>query len=212
MTSKLALYNGALRHCGERRLASLTENREPRRYLDEAWGDDFIKGLLEEASWKFALRSTELVPDPSVTPQSGYTNAFEKPTDMVRIAMLCADDRYQTPLLEYDQELGWLFADRDPIYLKYVSIDEDYGLDLSSWTKAFVDFAEVDLALRIVKRLTQDKEEWERLFKLRKRLKIDAASLDAMADPTKFFPPGSWVSARRGGGGGDRGNRGSLIG
>jgi len=212
MTSKLALYNGALRHCGERRLASLSENREPRRYLDEAWANDYIKGLLESGLWKFALRSTKLDPDPGVTIEFGYRNAFAKPEDMVRIAAVSADEYFNTPLLNYSEEGDWLYADVDPMYLSYVSSDEDYGEDLTRWTKAFTDFAEADLAVQVIKRLTQDKEEWDRMFKLRRKLLTDARSLDAMADPTKFLPQGSWVSARRGGRDNDGGNRGSLIG
>jgi hypothetical protein len=42
--SKLKLYNDALGILGERRLASLTENREPRRVLDEVW--DAGKGVV----------------------------------------------------------------------------------------------------------------------------------------------------------------------
>ena len=33
-SDRLDVYNGALRRLGSRRLASLTENREPRRVLD----------------------------------------------------------------------------------------------------------------------------------------------------------------------------------
>lgn len=216
MTSKLALYNGALRHCGERRLASLTENREPRRYLDEAWNDDFIKKLLEAGYWKFALRTTKLEIDPAVVVEFGYRNGFAKPTDMVQIAQISADEYFNTPLLGYTEEQDWLFSDVDIIYLQYVSIDDNYGSDLTKWTGAFSDFAEADLAVRIIRRLTQKDgdEAWNKMFKLRRRLLTTAKSLDAMAGPTKFMPEGSWVSARRGGGGGrgDGGNRGSLIG
>jgi hypothetical protein len=35
--SQLFIYNEALGHLGERRLANLSENREPRRVLDSYW-------------------------------------------------------------------------------------------------------------------------------------------------------------------------------
>lgn len=214
MTSKLALYNGALRLCGERRLASLTENREPRRYLDEAWADDFIIGVLEKGMWKFALRSTKLDPDSNVTVEFGHTNAFAKPDDMVRIAAISSDEFFNTPLLAYNEERSWLFASSEPLYLRYVSSHADYGADISRWTKAFSDFAESELALAIIKRLTQDKSEWEKMHKLNRSLLTSARSLDAMADPTKFLPRGDWVSSRIGGNlvRRDGGNRGGLIG
>jgi len=214
MTAKLALYNGALRLCGERRLASLTENREPRRYLDEVWADDFVKGILEKGTWKFALRSTKLDPDSNVTVEFGHTHAFAKPDDMVRIAAVSSDEFFNTPLLAYNEEQSWLFSSTNPLYLRYVSSDTNYGADMSRWTKAFSDFAEADLALAIIKRLTQDKSEWDRLAKLHRSILTIARSLDAMADPTKFLPRGDWVSSRIGGNlvRRDGGNRGGLIG
>ena len=38
-SDRLDVYNGALRRLGSRRLASLTENREPRRVLDDIWNN-----------------------------------------------------------------------------------------------------------------------------------------------------------------------------
>ena len=37
MITRLQLYNSALLLLGERNLASLSENREPRRLLDHVW-------------------------------------------------------------------------------------------------------------------------------------------------------------------------------
>ena len=45
MASKLSIYNGALRAIGERRLASLTEDRASRRELDDAY-DDVVANCL----------------------------------------------------------------------------------------------------------------------------------------------------------------------
>jgi len=39
-TSRLKLYNDALTACGESHLASLTEDREPRRLLDHVWDEN----------------------------------------------------------------------------------------------------------------------------------------------------------------------------
>ena len=38
-TSKLTLFNDALRLCRERKLVALTDNREARHLLDAAWAD-----------------------------------------------------------------------------------------------------------------------------------------------------------------------------
>ena len=80
MTTQLDLYNGALLQVGERFLASLTEQREPRRLLDQVWAANGVKTCLEEGQWPFAMRTVQVDYDPSITPTFGYARVFQKPT------------------------------------------------------------------------------------------------------------------------------------
>lgn len=212
MPSKLTVFNGALREIGERKLSSLTENREPRRVLDSVWDNDFIRQCLSEGLWNFAMRTVELTYSPSVSPDFGYSRAFDKPEDWVRTASMSADERFATPLLQYNDEAGYWFADLDTIYVRYVSDDDEYGSDLSLWSPKFTLFVETELAARAAKRITGSDSDAARIEKLARDRLRQARSVDAMNEPTKFAPKGSWVSARGGRGGGDRGNRGSLVG
>jgi hypothetical protein len=60
--SRLSIYNGALRECQERKLASLSEDREPRRVLDDVWndGDGLLRFVLRQKQWRFARRTVEI--------------------------------------------------------------------------------------------------------------------------------------------------------
>ena len=82
-TTKLLIYNDALMICGERKLASLTEDREPRHLLDHVWDNNGVDACLEQAQWHFAMKTVRLDYDPSVTPEFGYNRAFEKPSDWI---------------------------------------------------------------------------------------------------------------------------------
>lgn len=211
--TKLGLFNGALRLCHERKLASLSENREPRRLLDDAWADGSTSGsvrrCLERGQWTFAMRTIMLDASPSVEPSFGYRNAFDQPTDMVNVAAVCSDEFFQCPLLAYADERAFWYADIDVIYVRYVSCDSDYGADLSLWPQSFADMVEADLAQEIVGNLTgADAENVERAFRKAERR---ALSSDAMKKPTAFMPRGSWASAR-GGRISDRGSLNRLIG
>lgn len=212
MPSKLTVYNGALRECGERKLSSLTENREPRRVLDSVWDNDFIRQCLSEALWNHAMRTVELTYSPSVSPDFGYRRAFDKPTDWIRTASMSGDERFATPLLEYNDEAGYWFADLDTLYVRYVSDDDEYGADLSLWPAKFTQYVETELAARSAKRITGSDSEAAAIRKRADDALKKARSNDAMDEPTKFAPQGSWVSARGGRSRRDRGNRGSLIG
>lgn len=194
--SRLTLYNNALLLAGERALSSLTENREPRRLLDQVWDTGGVEKCLEQGQWKFAMRTSMRDYDPSVTPTFGYARAFDKPTDWVVTSAVCSDAYFRAPLLHYSDEAGYWYADLDTIYVRYVSSDSEYGLNLGRWPGSFEDFVASFFALRIVAKLSSSDTEIKKLMALHRDLKKIALSRDAMADPTKILPPGSWNKAR----------------
>lgn len=212
MTTQLTLYNGALLILGERSLASLAESRESRRLLDTVWARPAVKDVLEMGLWNFATRSVEVEYSPSVSPSFGYSHVFDRPTDIVRTVALCSDEEFRIPITQYMTEGPYWFANTTPIYVRYVSDDASYGNDLAAWPGNFTRLVEAYLADSIVIRLTNDKSEWQRVRAVMQKALQDAKNTDAMEQPTMFPPPGLWVRSRRGNGGSDRGNRGSLIG
>jgi hypothetical protein len=214
MPDKLSLYNGALLECGERALASLSENGETRRLLDRAWDAGALDFVLSAGQWRFAARTVELVASPDVTPPFGYAKAYEKPVDMLRTISMCSDEFLTSPLLSYSVEQNYVFSDAEPIYWQYVSNDAAYGGDMSLWPTDFIEYVHAYLASKIIKKLNQSESDRKTIYALLDRRLRDAKSSDAMESPTKFLPMGSWVRARLGGGRShlDRGRRNKLIG
>jgi len=98
MSDKLTIYNGALRLCKTRKVASLTENNERIRLIDAAWADA-INYCLETGQWSFATRTGQIDYTPSLEPDFGYTYAFTQPTDMIRPTAICEDEYFGVPLL-----------------------------------------------------------------------------------------------------------------
>ena len=220
-TSRLQLYNDALLLCGERSISSLTVNEESRRLLDQVWNNGGVDGCLEQGQWQFAMRTQQIYSNPSEDPPFGYRLAFDKPSDWISTSAVCTDEFFTQPLLQYADELELWYADIDPIYVKFVSDDVNYGGDPSLWPQSFADYVDCYFASRIVAKLTGGSPERMRFIfgppgkldggELGRRLKV-AKSRAAMTQSTQFPPEGSWNRARRGTGGGERGNRGSLIG
>jgi hypothetical protein len=212
-TTRLQIYNQALRICGERRLASLTEDRKPRHLLDQVWAEGGVDKCLEQGQWNFAMRAVQIDSDPAVSPNFGLAYGFTKPSDWIRTAGFCSDERFETPFLGYKDEAGYWYADITPIYVRYVSNDSGFGGDLSMWPGTFTDFVAAYFAKEIVFDMTSDKERIVLVEKELKKSKLDALNKDAMNDPTTFPSKSSWVNARgRQGWRRDGGNRGSLIG
>jgi hypothetical protein len=210
--TQLGLYNEALRLIGERRLASISENREPRRVLDDIWNDGAIDYCLEQGQWNFAMRAIEITESATV-PAFGYQYAFDKPNDFIRTAGMAEDERFARPLIETNEEVGFWFANITPIYIRFVSNAATYGGDLQRWPSTFSKFVAAYLASEACFTLTQSTEKQKYILGLMEYRLKKSRSLDAMSDPTMFMPQGGWSSSRIGNSRRlDRGNRGRLIG
>jgi len=214
-TTQLELYNEALRLLGERKIASLTENRSPRRLLDDVWSARARDKCLEMGLWNFATRTTQEAFNSGVSPSFGFQYAFDKPSDYIRTVEISDDEYFHHPLLDYHDEGSYWFADVDTIYLRYVSNDSSYGYDYSLWPEHFTLWVAHYLADAIRPHLKGFKDSTERKEwrdQVQDALRA-ARSHDASNSPTQFPPPGSWVTSRtRGSSRRDRGSRTSLTG
>jgi hypothetical protein len=198
-TTQLALYNEALRLCGERKLTSTSENREPRRVLDSVWDAEFRNYVLEQGLWNFATRTVQIDYSPSVDPEFGYTYAFDKPTDWIRTVAISEDEYFTDPLLRYNDDTAYWFADAESIYVRYISNNSSYGLDYAKWPASFTRYVATHLAAEASPRLTHNENTTARLEKKAAHRLTDAQAKDALNQPTVFPPRGSWLRARTSG-------------
>ncbi len=199
MTDRLALYNTVLStYLGERTLASLTEDRKPRRVLDRVY-DETLRYCLEQGQWNFAIRSVEAVSSASIESEFGLRYVFNKPEDWIRTAAVSVDPHFRTPVRDYMDEAEYWVADTDPLYVRYISNDPDFGMNLGIWPATYSEFVAVCLARRTCIAITQDKSLFRDLVTLERRAKLDAQAKDAMNDAQpRFMPTGTWLLSRRG--------------
>lgn len=210
MATKAGLFDAAMIEIGHQTLVDTGEPVEAGRLLNKVYSRT-VNDCLAAGSWNFAMETVKAVADTGVTPNFGFTEVFAKPSDWVRTFGVSQDERLSLPLLQYYDDANFWSADLSPIYVRYVSNDTGLGFELTRWPAAFTRYVELELAARVAPRIA--KSEAERVEKLRDKAKRHALGQDAMneAQP-RFAPMGSWNSARGGGRGGDRGNRGSLTG
>lgn len=197
MTSHLDLYNSTLLELGERKISSLSENRESRRVLDDVY-DQTVAECLEAGDWNFGLRSVKIDSDSGLTTDFGYQNVFTKPDDWVRTVGLSADERFAMPLIAYVDETSYWLADVDPIYVRYLSNDTSFGMDLSRWTAGFANYVIMSLAEASCTRIKENANVKAQLGKDMEKARRSALNKDARNEAPKFLPQGSWVSSRRG--------------
>lgn len=211
MATRLSIYNDACLLVGERALSSLTEEVETRRLLDQVYDNRGFRKCLAAGQWVFAMRAVAIDYDVAVDPGFGYQRAFEKPTDWELTSGVWSDEYLETPLTRYADEAGYWYADPDTIYVKYVSNDAAYGLDIANWPTEFEEYVSAYFAQKIAKKVGGLAMYKEATFEL-EQAERKAKNNNAMASPTKFPARGSWTRSRQQYRGGDRGNGGQLIG
>lgn len=198
MTTKLLVFNQALRLLGERRLTSTSEARDARYHLDDAYSDA-LGYCLEQGYWNFAMRAVSCTDSDTLTVAFGYAYAFEKPSDWVRTYLLSDNGDFLPALLHYNDEAGVWYADITPLYAKYVSNDSSYGADLGLWPDTFSYYVSTRLAVMAGPSIsTLSDTKMDDLLGKERRARIDARSKDAMNEPPLFPPRGSWSQARFG--------------
>lgn len=204
MAELLSVYNQILLALGGRELDTLSVQTSERRTLDTLWTPG-LRYCLSRGQWKFATRTGKLTPE-SAAPSIGFTFAFAKPADWVRTTGLSTDDRFFNPLNHYVDEQGFWFADVSPLYLRYVSNDDEFGGKLSVWPTTFERFVVAHLAAELYVRFSAGMGQGASaaglatLRKLERDAFKEAAGEDAMNGPAGFPPTGSWVRSRLGGG------------
>lgn len=195
MATQLGLYNAALSHLGEAALTTVADAVESRRVLD-IYYTDFLQEMLMLGFWKFAIRSVRIAADLLITPNFGYKNAFSRPIDYVRIYDLSASESFHPPLRDWiDESQGW-FSHANPIYVRYVSNDPAYGTNIAIFPARYRVAFEWGLAAKAAQRITQGDTKTKRAEdKFGQTLGI-ALAFDAMLEPPKDPPQGSWVTDR----------------
>ena len=152
---QLGIYNDALLILGERRLASLTEDREVRHRLDSIWAFDAREYCLEVTKPRFACTVSKL--DTPTTPsEHGYEFEFALPSDYVALAGVFSDENLEAPISRYIVEGRAIACEHSEIYLRYISKDAAKGLDFALWTPSFAKVVSAYLAKELAPRTRPD--------------------------------------------------------
>lgn len=198
MTDRISLYNKALLYCSEPPLASLEAANVSRRVLDAVWDDGAVRKILEEGLWNSALRTLEIAYEPGIEPPFGHRRAFVQPDDLVRVNALCADPFLRQPLLQYLDEAGYWYADITTLYVSYVSDDPAFGGDLAGWSPSLAEAGARWIASVAAHGFNKAETQIQRMEAMAEHAFSVARNRDAMNQPTRFAPPGSWTRARSG--------------
>lgn len=192
--TKLDLYNKALKHLGERKLASLTESREPRRYLDDEY-DSALRFCARQGFWNFAMKAQKIDHSSVVTPAFGYLYAVVKPVDVAKVMVISTSETFSPVLRDYRDQGGYWLSNFDPLYILFIS--NALASDPANFPDDYGEYVGAYLGLQILPRITQKSADEIVAFEKRvaKYLAIARAN-DAMDQAPAQRPYGTWVTSR----------------
>jgi len=196
MATKLNIYRGALRLLGPHQLASTSDARPERYALDEIY-DDAVQHMLEQGLWNFAIRFEPLTtPATPTNPDTGYDYAFSKPSDFVRLAAISDNASFDGIFEAYSIQQSYIYTNAEEIYLRYVSNDAAYGLDLTKWPQSFAKALEAYMAFESGLPISGDRGNRNDMMGLFKERLARAKTLDAVDERVQWKKPGRWTRAR----------------
>lgn len=196
MTDQLQIYNGAARILGSEAIATLSDNVESRLVFDDVWSNNAVDYCLETGYWGFATRAVKITYDPDITTAFGYTYAFSKPTDYVKLVAICLNEFWTNPLYYYADETDFWYSNVDTLYIKYISNDALYGNNMGSWPQSFANMVQAYLAKNGCMRITKSAEIQKYADDSFTKALRDARSKDNMNQPAKFMPISNWTRSR----------------
>ena len=204
MATQLEVYNSTLMHLGQRRMNALTEQTDVRRTLDDLWATEPVY-CLEQGLFRFAKRVVRIDASTDVVPAFGYNNAFPIPNDWIRTVVISTSPDLDPPLLQYNEEQEWWYANATPLYVSYTSSSLQFGMDIGAWPQAFEDYVALRMAIRGCKRIVGGVKEAlallngpQGLLKQEEQARRRTKANDAMNDPPGLPPVPFWARARRG--------------
>jgi len=179
--SQLTLYNNALLMLGQRSLASLTEAREPRYALDEAYGLDAVDYCLELVRPRFAVRTTKLTAS-SATTQHDLDKVFSLPSDYLATVGLYSDAELTQEITRYIIEGSTVACDYATVYLRHVYSNATF----SSWSPSFAQVVAAYLASRVAVKI--DPTKLEAVTKLFTEYVTVARDIEEEKEPSERAP------------------------
>ena len=193
MTTKTAVLNKALRALGEAAMVGPDDTRVGVRRCVEAY-DDVVTGLLSSHPWNFAMSVVAL--SGSTAPKPGWTYAFPKPGDCLRIVRISVTDQPDDVGLRYADSAGEILTNQMNPYLRFIS--STWRTNEGAWPELFADAVGDTVAYEVGPTLSKGESAMERLERRATSSTRKARSWDAQQQPNFQVPPGRFVRARAG--------------
>ena len=151
---QLSIYNNALFLLGERKLATITENRKPRYDLDTIYDLGAVDYCLEIVKPVFAT-TTAVLTVSAASPDHDLDNVFTLPTGFIDVVGVYSDSKLDQPVSRYIVDAGTLACEYSTIYLRYIT----NTIAIGTWSPSFARVVSAYLAREYAETISPDEFE-----------------------------------------------------
>ncbi len=192
MASQTDICNQALTKIGAERIVAITDDTKSARALNAIWD---LKRDAELAAhpWTFSIGRAQL-PASATAPDFGWSYAYPLPSDY--LAMVEVGENYDfyigdpNPLFAF--EGGSILTDQtSPLNIRYIKRITNCGL----YPALFAEALACRLAAELCEAMTQSGPKRELAWNEYKRAIREARRMNAIEQPPRYIPPGSWEQA-----------------
>lgn len=189
MASEVQICNRALQKLGAKRITSLTQDTPNARSCNVAYAD-LRDAELRAHTWNFAIKRAQLSAD-ATAPTFGRSNAFQLPTDFLRLLPPYPEDNSNT--LDWQIEGRKIYTDDSaPLNIRYV-----YQVtDPNEFDSTFREALATRIALELCEEITQSNTKKELLMADHKKVIAEARRTNAIENVAQMPPDDVWFTAR----------------
>lgn len=200
-SSEIDICNLALSHLKQKTITQLDPPSTDSELICYTWYQMVRRATLRLHPWNFAIKRAELSPSGSYTPEFGFTHAYAKPSDFIRLIGFYDDlgNRIANSDEDYDVEGDYLLKNGED----GVAINVRYVFNVTNVAKMdplFIDLFSIDLAIRMSPRFSGSEARVKTLVGLRSEILTSAAAIDGQERPPRRVQRSKFIEARRQGG------------
>lgn len=198
--SEIAICNLALSHLKQNQIVQLDPPTTDPEKICAIWYQMVRRSTLRLHPWNFAMKRVEITPDGSYTPEFGFTHAYQKPADFIRLIGFYDDlGNRLGPDDDFDLENDYILRNGED----GVAINVRYIYDVTDVNKMdplFIDLFAIDLAIRLAPRFSGGEARVKTLASLRSEIYTAATAIDGQERPPRRIQHSKIIQARRQGG------------
>lgn len=160
------------------------------------WYQQERRANLRIHPWNFAMKRIQITPSGDYTPEFGFTHAYAKPSDFVRLIGFYDDLGSRLTEVDYDLEGDYILrngTDGAAINVRYVSD----VTDVSKFDPLFIDLFAVNLAIKLSPNFSGSEARVKSLVELRKDILSNATAIDGQERPPRRIQTSKFIQSRK---------------